>query len=113
MRRLGVALLAASLAAVLAVGASRAAASPLYGVTIDRIAKAPRIAQALAALPERATTRVYFEPDQPASYYATALAQIHAVSGVMGELLDSSDETSLSTEAFQSHVEEYLAKLSP
>ncbi|HXB15050.1 MAG TPA: hypothetical protein VNV44_04830 [Solirubrobacteraceae bacterium] len=103
----------AVLAAGLVTGTQRAGAEPLYGVTIDRISKASRIAQALTALPERATTRVYFEPHQPASYYATALAQIHAVSGVMGELLDSSDETSLSTEAFQAHVEEYLAKLSP
>jgi hypothetical protein len=103
----------AVLAAGLATGAQHAAADPLYGVTIDRISKASRIAQALAALPERPTTRVYFEPRQPASYYSTAVAQIHAVSAVMGELLDSSDETSLSTEAFQAHVEEYLAKLSP
>ena len=82
------------------------------GVTIDKVSRPTRIASALAALPERATTRVYFEPRQPASHYAPALEDIHAVSGVMGELLDSSDERSISTAAFQAHVEEYLASLS-
>jgi hypothetical protein len=113
MRTRRLALLAALAGAAAAASAAHAAGAPLYGVTIDRIAKAPRIAQALAALPERATTRVYFEPHQPASSYAPALAQIHAVSDVMGELLDSSDETALSNEALQERVEEYLAKLAP
>ncbi len=103
----------ASLAAALLLSCATATlAAPLFGVTIDRTTKASRIAEALAALPRRATTRVYFEPRQKASYYAPALTQIHAVSDVMGELLDSSDERSTSTEAFQAHVQEYLAQLS-
>ena len=103
----------ASLACLAATATAGAApsATPLYGVTIDKIAKAPQIAEALAALPRRPTTRVYFEPRQKAAYYAPALAQIHEVSAVMGELLDSSDERSLSTVRFQAHVEEYLSAL--
>jgi len=99
------------LVALLAASGAARAASPLYGVTIDRIAKISHVAEALAALPERPTTRVYFEPAERASHYAGALAQVHRVSAVMGELLDSSDEKSTSTEAFQAHVEEYLAAL--
>src|SRR5262249_26009853 len=93
-------------------GAQHAAASPVYGVTIDKIAKAPRVVEALEALPERPTTRVYLEPHRSASFYAPALAQIHAAGGVMGELLDSSDEKSLSTDAYQARVQEYLGALS-
>jgi hypothetical protein len=98
---------------IAASGASgAAAATPLYGVTIDRIAKISRIAEALARLPQRPTTRVYFEPRQKASYYTPALAQLHAVSAVMGELLDSSDERSESSEDLRAHVQEYVSALS-
>src|SRR5277367_3150473 len=112
MLRRALAALAACLPMLVAVPAGPAAGAPLYGLTIDRIAKPALIAQALAALPQRPTTRVYFEPRRPPSYYRAALAQIHAVSGVMGELLDSSDEKSISTEAFQARVSSYLATLS-
>jgi hypothetical protein len=83
----------------------------VYGVTIDKISKLPRIAEALTALPRRPTVRVYLEPRRKAPYYAAALSQLHAVSNVMGELLDSSDERSISTGAFQAHVGEYLDTL--
>jgi hypothetical protein len=106
------AMLVVSFAALFAAVPTHAAASPVYGVTIDKIAKTPRIVEALAALPERPTTRVYLEPHRDASYYAPALAQIHTVGDVMGELLDSSDEKSLSTDAYQSRVTEYLSALS-
>lgn len=91
--------------------AAPAAASPIFGVTIDRVSKAPVIARALSALPERATVRVYFEPKQPASAYQAPLAAIAPAADVMGELLDSSDERSISAEAFQAHVQEYLSAL--
>jgi hypothetical protein len=113
MRPLRSAVLAVLLmAAVAASGAQRAAATPVYGVTIDRTAKLPQILDALRALPRRPTVRVYLEPRRKAAEYATALSQLHSVSSVMAELLDSSDEKSLSTEAFQAHVQEYLAALS-
>lgn len=113
MRPLRSAVLAVLLvAAVSASGAQRAGAAPLYGVTIDRTAKLPKILEALMALPRRATVRVYLEPRRKAAEYAAALSQVHSVSSVMAELLDSSDEKSLSTEAFQARVQEYLAALS-
>ncbi|MGO9487470.1 MAG: hypothetical protein ACLQBB_00400, partial [Solirubrobacteraceae bacterium] len=63
------------------------------------------------ALPRRPTARVYFDVHEPAGYYLPALGQIHAVSSVMGELLDSSDEKAISTVAFQARVQSYLATL--
>jgi hypothetical protein len=97
--------------AVLAAACASAAAAqtPLYGVTVDRIPHhVSKLTRALAALPRRATTRLYFEVNAPASAYLPALEQIHPVSAVMGELLDSSDERSISTEAFQTRVQSYL-----
>jgi hypothetical protein len=85
--------------------------APVYGVTIDEIAHVESFVSALAALPDRPTTRVYFDVREPASYYARALTQLDPFTAVMGELLDSSDETSISTEAFQARTESYLQTL--
>jgi hypothetical protein len=84
---------------------------PLYGVTIDRIGGIATVVAAEKSLPERPTTRVYFDVSEPASYYASAVPLLHTVSQVMGELLDSSDATRISTSAFQSRVEDYLDTL--
>jgi hypothetical protein len=93
-------------------GASTPASSPpLYGVTIDRVKEISTVVAAEKALPERPTTRVYFDVSEPASYYASAVPLLHTVSRVMGELLDSSDATKISTAAFQSRVEDYLTTL--
>ncbi|HEX7609813.1 MAG TPA: hypothetical protein VF380_03985 [Solirubrobacteraceae bacterium] len=86
--------------------------APLYGITIDRITRLPVTLAGLAALPRRPTTRVYFDAREPASYYAQALPQIHAVGGVLGELLDSSDEHSVSVAAYGERVESYVRTLS-
>ena len=116
-----VALLAAagSLAPALAAGATSgvagptaaAPAPPLYGVTIDRITGLAKVVAAERALPERPTTRVYFDATEPAGDYASAVAQLHAVGQVMGELLDSGDASGMSTDAFQARVEDYLGTL--
>jgi len=106
--------LAASAGSAFASSSTAAAGavdSPLYGVTVDRVTHLESLVSSLAALPERPTTRVYFDVREPASYYAQAVTEIGSVSGVMGELLDSSDEQSISTEAFQTHVESYLHTL--
>jgi hypothetical protein len=103
----------AMLALPLSAGAAPPRAAPVYGVTIDEIGHLDEIVSSLAALPRRPTTRVYFDSHEPASYYVQALAQIHRVSGVMGELLDSSDERSISTAALQERVQSYVATLAP
>jgi hypothetical protein len=88
-----------------------AASAPLFGVTIDRISQLRSVGSALAALPHRATTRVYFDVHEPAGYYASAVASLHGASAIMGELLDSSEESSISTVALRARVQEYLAAL--
>jgi hypothetical protein len=93
-------------------GQASALTAPLFGVTIDRISALRAMRSALAGLPHRATTRVYFDIHEPAAYYASALASLHGVSAIMGEPLDSSEETSISTAALRSRVQEYLGALS-
>jgi hypothetical protein len=107
-------LLLAIAAPTLALGATasaQASAAPLFGVTVDSIAQLKSTSSALGALPRRATTRVVFDVQQPAGYYAAAVAQIHKLSAVMGELLDSSDEKSISTGALRTRAQEYVATL--
>lgn len=85
--------------------------SPLFGVTIDRTAHIATVVTAERQLPERLTTRVYFNVSEPATHYRVAVSKLHAVSWVMGELLDSSDAERISTSAFQERVETYLSTL--
>jgi hypothetical protein len=101
----------ASIPAPAAVARTPAPTRALYGVTIDRIKDMATVVAAEEALPERPTTRVYFDVSEPASYYASAVPPLHSVSQVMGELLDSSDATSISPSAFQLRVEDYLNTL--
>ncbi len=98
-------------AVLLALAPPAAANTPLFGVTVDRVPHPDRIAAALARLPERPTTRIYFDVHEPAGYYATAVHEIGAVSGVMGELLDSSDERRIATAQLDARVRSYLEEL--
>jgi uncharacterized protein YdbL (DUF1318 family) len=102
---------AACVLAGIAAGPASAATVPLFGVTVDSIAQVKGVTSTLGSLPRRATTRVYFNVHQPAGYYARALASMHPVSAIMGELLDSSDETSISTAALGERAREYLGSL--
>jgi hypothetical protein len=103
-------LLAGALTLSAAAGAS-ASPTPLFGVTVDNVRRLEAMAGSLGALPRRATTRVYFEAHQPASYYAGPVQRIHTVSAVMGELLDSSEEQAISTSALQARAQEYVSAL--
>jgi hypothetical protein len=99
-------------ATLLIAGPARASTpSPIYGVTLDRIGNLTRVVAAERALPERPTSRVYFDVSEPASHYAKAVSELHTVSAVMGELLDSSDATLITTSQYQSRVESYLGVL--
>jgi hypothetical protein len=122
MRRLTIgpgAILLAALTSLLVLASSPRVASaqpsadPLYGVTIDSIGQIKTIVSAETSLPERPTTRVYFNVSEPASYYRAAVSELHSVSNVMGELLDSGDATRVTTSAFQARVESYLTTLGP
>src|SRR5882672_9610264 len=59
----------------------------LFGVTVNDIAHLGAVTSALAGLPARPVTRIYFDVHQPPGYYARAVGRISRVSAVMGELL--------------------------
>ena len=86
------------------VASAQTSAEPLYGVTIDNIGRINTIVSAESKTPNRPTTRMYFNVSEPASYYRAAVSDVDSVSNVMGELLDSSDATHITTSAFQTRV---------
>lgn len=100
-----------SRAATVSAARARPRAAPLYGVTVDDIGNVPEVVQALRRLPRRPTTRIVFDLSQPAGYYAGAAGALRPVSDLMGELLDSSDETHISAAAYSGRVSSYLGQL--
>jgi hypothetical protein len=89
-------------------GKTRPLPRPLYGVTVDDVANIRQIAASLRHLPGMPTTRIYFDVNEPARYYSTAVRELRPVSYLMGELLDSADETRISPAAYQARVRSYL-----
>ncbi len=83
--------------------------SPLYGVTLDDVTNIGQIVAGLRSLPEAPTARIYFDVREPAGYYTAAVNALRPVSYLMGELLDSSDETHIAAPAYNKRVRSYLA----
>jgi hypothetical protein len=83
--------------------------SPLYGTTVDDVSNIASTVAGAQNLPQAPTMRLYFDVGEPASYYTAAIDALRPVSYIMGELLDSSDETSISTPAYNTRVNSYLA----
>ena len=84
---------------------------PVYGVTIDDITNISSVVSSAESMPYMSTTRVYLDPTEPASYYTSALQQLAPHSYVMGEILDSSDMTSMTVSAEQTRVSSLLSTL--
>jgi hypothetical protein len=61
----------------------------IWGVTIDDVNNLNNIVASLSNHCKKLTTRIVFDEFVPASDYQTAVNQIHNVSFIMGELLDS------------------------
>ena len=85
--------------------------APLYGVTLDRITGLSGLLAGLRALPERPTVRIYFDVREPAAHYASAVARVSRAGAVMGELLDSSDERSISIGRLRARTRSYARAL--
>jgi hypothetical protein len=83
----------------------------VYGITIDSISGLSDIVTALKNLSHKPTTRIVFDENVAASYYQTAAAQIHAVSFVMGEILDSFYMKSITTANYAARTTQYLNTL--
>jgi hypothetical protein len=112
IRRWSPILLTAVLAGLLpAMPASAAVPGPVYGVTIDDTSQVSAVVTAEQTLPRRPTTRVVFDTSASVASYKAPVAALDPVSYVMGELLDSSEETSISTAAFGTRVNSFLSQL--
>ena len=87
----------------------RSLPSPLYGVTVDDVDDLDAIVDSAEHLPEMPITRIYFDVREPVSYYSAAVTALHPVSCLMGELLDSSDETKISPRAYDKSVKAFVS----
>ncbi len=83
--------------------------SPLYGVTADTIDPLSDILTSLSALPHKPTTRIVFDETQQPAYYAQAVPAVHAVSYVMGEILDSLYVSQTSVTDYVQRAKDYAA----
>jgi hypothetical protein len=81
----------------------------LAGVTVDDISDISGIISAERRLPITPVTRLYFDVTQPPSAYTQAIRELRPVSYLMGELLDSSDETRISVAGYRRRAEEFVA----
>jgi hypothetical protein len=80
----------------------------LYGVTVDDISGLANITESLVALPHKPTTRIVFDESQSPAYYAQAVPAIHAVSHVMGEVLDSEFMPNFTVAQYTARTTAYL-----
>ena len=69
--------------------ASEADTNYVYGLTLDNISGLSDITPSLSDLCKKPTTRIVFDEWAAARYYQNPVTQIHNISFVMGEILDS------------------------
>ena len=81
--------------------------SKLYGVTIDDISSLNTIVSSLSNLCRKPTARIVFDEWQPATEYTQAVNNIHNVSYIMGEILDSYYMSQYSYQQYVDRVNEY------
>jgi hypothetical protein len=80
----------------------------VYGLTLDAIDNLSAIDTALARLCKKPTTRIVFDEQVAATYYQTAVNQIHNYSFIMGELLDSYYMNTYNLTQYVARANEYL-----
>jgi hypothetical protein len=83
----------------------------VYGVTIDAISGLKNTIPALSNLCRKPTTRIVFDEWIAASTYVNAVNQIHPVSFIMGELLDSYYMSQYNLSQYAARSYEYLNAL--
>jgi hypothetical protein len=85
----------------------------LFGVTADDVSSLGGLVAGARHLARTPVTRLYLDVRLGPPAYAAAVRALRPVSYLMGELLDSSDEASVSTEAYARRVSAYLAAFGP
>ena len=80
----------------------------VYGVTIDAVNNLNKIIISLSNLNVKPTTRIVFDEWQPATDYSNAVNQIHNVSFIMGEIIDSYYMHEYSVNQYKNRIKEYI-----
>lgn len=80
----------------------------IWGVTLDAVGGLNAIVTSLQNLCKKPTTRIVFDEFIPASDYVNAVNQIHNVSFIMGELLDSYYMNQYSLAQYVARTNEYV-----
>jgi hypothetical protein len=83
----------------------------IYGVTLDAVGNLNRIVTSLSNHNVKPTTRIVFDEWQPATNYSNAVNQIHNVSFIMGEIIDSYYMHEYTVNQYKNRVKEYLGVL--
>lgn len=80
----------------------------VWGLTIDAVNNLNAIVTSLQNLNKKPTTRIVFDEFVPASDYVNAVNQIHNVSFILGELLDSYYMNQYNLSQYAARTNEYL-----
>ncbi len=96
-------------------GATSGGNGPLYGVTVDRVARLAPVVGAIEKLPHPPTVRVVFtwngSTPVPPWRYRVAVQRLDHHARVMGELLDSSFEKRVPLARFAADVKDFVSTL--
>jgi hypothetical protein len=80
----------------------------VWGLTLDAVNNLSAVVTSLQNLNKKPTTRIVFDEFIPATDYLTAVTQIHNVSFIMGELLDSYYMSQYNLSQYAARTNEYL-----
>ncbi len=83
----------------------------IYGVTIDATNNIHQITVALSKHSKKMTARIVFDDGIPSTNYSKPIEQIHKVSYIMGELLDSYGFSKYSLKQYEDRVNDYVNTL--
>jgi hypothetical protein len=86
-------------------------ANTVYGVTIDQVSDVAGIVDSLSKLAFKPTARIVFDEGANAAFYSNAAAQIHNVSFVMGEILDSFYMKNITADAYLNRTKDFMNTL--
>jgi hypothetical protein len=84
----------------------------VFGVTLTDVSPIEALTDALASLSQKPTARIVFDVRRQAITYLPAARDIHAVSYVMGALVDSVSISTTSVDAYAARTTDYLNELS-
>jgi hypothetical protein len=84
---------------------------PIYGVTIEDLHNVPAAVASLRAIVRKPTARLVFLPNTSAQAYQDVVDQVHGVSYILGQILDSFYMKGCSVSQYERRTEDYFTAL--